>query len=91
MKRLAPRPILLGNVRDLATARAFLGKIAGFKERIAWHGVTPESNPSGGNKFRGLYNIALKSVGAVHKKDPRTRLDFVTDYAEPLGAPGFIS
>ena len=32
-----------------------------------------ESNPSGGNKLRGLYNIALKSLGAVHKKDPRTR------------------
>jgi altronate dehydratase len=80
---------LLRNVRDRATARAFLGKIASFRERLSWHGVTPESNPSGGNKLRGLYNIALKSVGAVHKKDPRTRIDFVTDYAEPLGAPGF--
>ena len=80
---------LLQHVRDLATARAFLGKIEAFKTRLAWHGVTPESNPSGGNKFRGLYNIALKSLGAVHKKDPRTRLDFVCDYAEPLGAPGF--
>ena len=80
---------LLRNVRDLATANAFLSKIEGFKTRLAWHGITPESNPSGGNKFRGLYNIALKSLGAVHKKDPRTPLDFVTDYAEPLGAPGF--
>jgi len=80
---------LLQNARDLATARAFLGKIAAFRERLGWHGVTPESNPSAGNKLRGLYNIALKSLGAVHKKDPRTRLDFVTDYAEPLGAPGF--
>ncbi len=80
---------LLKNVRDLATARAFLGKIEAFKERLSWHGVTPESNPSGGNKFRGLYNISLKSLGAVHKKDPRTRLDHVIDYAEPLSAPGF--
>jgi altronate dehydratase len=80
---------LLKNVRDLATARAFLGKIESFKERLSWHGVTPESNPSGGNKFRGLYNISLKSLGAVHKKDPRTRLDHVIDYAEPLAAPGF--
>jgi altronate dehydratase len=80
---------LLKNVRDLATARAFLGKIDSFRERLRWHDVTPESNPSAGNKFRGLYNIALKSLGAVHKKDPRTRLDFVTDYALPLGAPGF--
>jgi altronate dehydratase len=80
---------LLKNVRDLATARAFLGKIESFKERLSWHGVTPESNPSGGNKFRGLYNISLKSLGAVHKKDPRTRLDHVIDYAQPLDAPGF--
>ena len=80
---------LLGRVRDLATARAFLGKIENFKSRLAWHGVTPESNPSAGNKFRGLYNIALKSLGAVHKKDPRTPIDFVVDYAEPLDAPGF--
>jgi altronate dehydratase len=80
---------VLRNIRDLATARAVLRHIAAFKERLAWHGITPESNPSAGNKFRGLYNITLKSLGAVHKKDPRTRIDFVTDYAEPLGAPGF--
>jgi altronate dehydratase len=80
---------LLQNIRDADTARALLGKIDSFRARLRWHGVTPESNPSGGNKFRGLYNIALKSLGAVHKKDPRTRIDFVTDYAEPLGGPGF--
>jgi altronate dehydratase len=80
---------LMKNVRDLATAQALLGKIESFRERLRWHGITPESNPSAGNRFRGLYNISLKSLGAVHKKDPRTRIDFVTDYAEPLGAPGF--
>lgn len=80
---------VMRNIRDLATARAVLRHIAAFRERLGWHGVTPESNPSAGNKFRGLYNITLKSLGAVHKKDPRTRIDFVTDYAEPLGAPGF--
>jgi altronate dehydratase len=80
---------VLRNVRDFATATAFVGKIEAFKERLSWHGVTPESNPSGGNKFRGLYNISLKSIGAVHKKDPRTRLEHVIDYAEPLSQPGF--
>jgi len=80
---------VMRNLRDLATARAVLRHIEGFKERLSWHGVTPESNPSGGNKFRGLYNITLKSLGAVHKKDPRTRIDHVIDYAEPLDAPGF--
>lgn len=83
---------ILSNIRDVATARAFLGAIERFKTYLSWHGVTSESNPSGGNKFRGLYNIALKSVGAVHKKDPRTRLETVIEYAQPLRnipEPGF--
>ena len=80
---------MLKNVRDLDTARALLGKIDAFRTRLGWHGVTPEGNPSGGNKLRGLYNITLKSLGAVHKKDPRTRVDHVIDYADPLGASGF--
>lgn len=80
---------MLKNVRDLATARAFLGKLEGFRQKMAWHGLTAESNPSAGNRFRGLYNIALKSLGAVHKKDPRTRIDHVIDYAQPLAEPGF--
>ncbi|HEY0967968.1 MAG TPA: UxaA family hydrolase [Opitutaceae bacterium] len=80
---------ILGNVRDLSVARTLLGKIAAFKERLAWHGVTPEANPSAGNKFRGLYNIVLKSLGAVHKKDPRSRVEAVIDYAEPIRQPGF--
>jgi altronate dehydratase len=80
---------VLQNAKDLATARALLGKVAAFKQRLAWHGVTPESNPSAGNKFRGLYNIVLKSLGAAHKKDPRTRVDAVIDYAQPMTAPGF--
>ncbi|MGH7956999.1 MAG: UxaA family hydrolase [Opitutaceae bacterium] len=75
---------LLRNVRDVATARAFIGKLDAFREKLTWHGLTPESNPSAGNRFRGLYNITLKSLGAVHKKDPRTRLDTVIDYAQPL-------
>lgn len=80
---------LMKNVRDLTLARALLDRVARFKARLAWHGVTPESNPSAGNKLRGLYNITLKSLGAVHKKDPRTRIDRVIDYAEPLTGPGF--
>ena len=83
---------LLGNVRDAATARAFLAMLDRFRDKMAWHGLTAESNPSAGNRFRGLYNIALKSLGAVHKKDPRSRLDTLIEYAQPLrdlSAPGF--
>ena len=80
---------MMKRVRDLPTARALLACIDRFRTRLAWHGITPESNPSAGNRFRGLYNIALKSLGAVHKKDPRSRVDHVIDYADPLDAPGF--
>ncbi|MBP8256393.1 MAG: UxaA family hydrolase, partial [Opitutaceae bacterium] len=80
---------VLKSVRDLPTARALLGAIERFKERLSWHGVTPESNPSAGNNLRGLYNIVLKSLGAAHKKDPRSRVEHVIAYGEPLRGPGF--
>jgi len=80
---------ILRHVRNEATARAFLGKIARFKERLGWHGVTVEGNPSGGNRLRGLYNINLKSLGAAMKKHPDVRLDHVIDYADPMVEPGF--
>ncbi|MCZ6557076.1 MAG: UxaA family hydrolase [SAR324 cluster bacterium] len=80
---------VLDNVRDLETARAFLEKIDIFKERAGWHGQSVEGNPSGGNNFRGLYNIALKSIGAARKRDPEVRLDHVIDYAQPMTEPGY--
>ncbi|MEZ4867227.1 MAG: UxaA family hydrolase [Caldilineaceae bacterium] len=80
---------ILQNVRDLPTARAFLHFIAEFQERLAWHGQSAEGNPSGGNKLRGLYNIALKSIGAAMKKHPDVRLDHVIDYGERMSQPGF--
>ncbi len=75
---------LLQNTRDLPTAKAFLDYIAQFKERLAWHGQTAEGNPTGGNKLRGLYNIALKSIGAAIKRHPDVRLDWVVDYGERM-------
>lgn len=80
---------MLQNVRDLDTARAFLNFIAEFKERLSWHGVTAEGNPSGGNRYRGLYNIALKSIGAAMKRHPDVRLDYAVDYAQRMERPGF--
>ena len=80
---------ILSNTRDLPTARKFLEKIAIFKERARWHGHSVEGNPSGGNKFRGLYNIAIKSIGAARKKDPEVCLDYVIDYGERMTAPGY--
>ena len=86
---IGAEPYVLANVRDAATARKFLLKIESFKRYAANHGTTAEGNPSGGNNFRGLYNIALKSLGAARKKDPEVRLDYVIDYAQPMRPPGY--
>ena len=80
---------VLANVRDYETAQRFLGMVDRFKERAARHGVSAEGNPTGGNKYRGLYNIVLKSIGAARKRDPAVRLDHVIDYGEPMAAPGY--
>ncbi|MFI5711160.1 UxaA family hydrolase [Kribbella sp. NPDC051620] len=81
---------VLKNVRDLPTARRFLRTVQSFKERVGWHGHTAEGNPSGGNVYRGLYNIVLKSVGAARKLDRDVRLDHVIDYAERMPGHGFV-
>jgi altronate dehydratase len=80
---------VLSNVRDLETAQKFLHKIEEFQRRASWHGHSAEGNPSGGNLFRGLYNISIKAIGAARKKDPSVRLDYVIDYAAPMTDPGF--
>lgn len=80
---------VLQNVKDLETARKFLNTIERFKARVAWHGHSAEGNPSGGNMFRGLYNIVLKSLGAAMKRHPGVRLDAVIDYGERMSQPGF--
>ena len=86
---IGAEPYVLENVRDAATARKFLDKIESFKRYAENHGTTAEGNPSGGNNFRGLYNIALKSLGAARKKDPEVRLDYVIDYGQPMRPPGY--
>jgi altronate dehydratase len=86
---IGAEPYVLANVRNLDTAKAFLNKIENFKTYASHHGTTAEGNPSGGNNYRGLYNIALKSIGAARKKDPDVRLDFVIDYAQPMNEGGY--
>lgn len=80
---------VLENVRDLATARSFLEKIERFQSWASWHGHSAEGNPSGGNMYRGLYNISIKAIGAARKKDPLSRLDYVIDFGQPMREPGF--
>ena len=80
---------LLQNVRDLPTAQKFLSTVEKFKERVGWHGHSAEGNPSGGNNFRGLYNIAIKSIGAAMKRHPDVCLDYVINYSELMDKPGY--
>ena len=80
---------VLQKVRDLATAERFLTMVERFKSRAARHGASAEGNPSGGNKFRGLYNITLKSIGAAMKRHPDVRLDYAIEYGAPMRAPGY--
>ena len=79
----------LQKVRSVETAERFLAMIARFRERAAWHGSSAEGNPSGGNKFRGLYNIVLKSIGAAMKRHPDVPLDYAIDYSQPMQNPGY--
>jgi altronate dehydratase len=80
---------VLQNVKDLETARRFLSTVERFKERVSWHGHTAEDNPSGGNNYRGLYNISIKSLGAAMKKHPDVRIDRIIEYAERMDEGGF--
>ena len=80
---------VLQNARDLPTARKFLRTIERFKTRAAWHGHSTEANPSGGNNFRGLYNIAIKSIGAAMKRHPDVCLDYVIDYSQLMEESGY--
>ena len=80
---------VLKNVKDLETARRFLSTVERFKERVSWHGQTAEDNPSGGNNYRGLYNISIKSLGAAMKKHPDVRIDHIIEYAERMDEGGF--
>jgi len=86
---IGAEPYVLKNVSDLKTAKSFLHMVERFQQRAAWHGTSAEGNPSGGNKFRGLYNIVLKSIGAAMKRHPDVRLDYAIDYSEPMQQPGY--
>ena len=86
---IGAEPYVLSKVRNLETARKFLELVNRFKERTSWHGASAEGNPSGGNMYRGLYNIYLKSIGAAMKKDPTTRIDYATEYGELMKDGGY--
>ena len=82
-------PYLLTKVRTPQVAVDFLRIMSRFKNWADWHGQSVSGNPSVGNIRRGLYNIAIKSIGAAMKKAPDVRLDYAIDFATPSRAPGY--
>ncbi len=86
---IGAEPYILAKVKNKEVARQFLKKIERFQEWASWHGHSAEGNPSGGNMWRGLYNIAIKSIGAARKKSPDLRLDYVIDFGQRMEQPGF--
>lgn len=79
---------ILDKVKDVATARQFMATQARYEHTANVMGVSAQANPSGGNFYRGLYNIAIKSLGAAMKKTANTRLEGVLEYSERIGANG---
>lgn len=81
---------MIEKVRSPEVAHDFLKIVEVFRQRAAWHGANAEGNPTGGNKFRGLYNIYLKSMGAAMKKSPDLRLDHAIGYSVPMKERGYF-
>lgn len=80
---------VLAKVAEPGISEQFLDKLNAFKNYARRHGQTAEGNVSGGNLYRGLYNITLKSLGAGRKKDPNTALEHVIGYGERMERPGY--
>ena len=81
---------VLDKVKDAATANQFLALIDRYYRYTRRFGHSPEGNPSGGNLFRGLYNITLKSAGAAMKKPPDVSI-FLPLFAPPPMGSGIWS
>ena len=79
----------LQKVKSPEIAQRFLAIQDRFQQRASWHGHSAAGNPSGGNLYRGLYNIAIKSIGAAMKRHPDVRLDAAIDYAGPMTEAGY--
>lgn len=73
---------ILSRTKSREVEMDFRDMVERFRDYARRHGHGAEGNPSGGNKFRGLYNIALKSVGAAMKKPKDVRLEGCVEYGQ---------
>jgi len=74
--------LLAARAKDAKTARAVYAMVDWYREYAGHSGALLDENPSPGNRAGGLLNIAIKSLGAI-AKGGATRVEGVTDYAEP--------
>ena len=74
--------IIANRSKDAETGRAVYAAVDWYKGFAALRGVKLDDNPSPGNIRGGLLNITIKSLGAIAKAGT-TRVEGVTDYAEP--------
>jgi altronate hydrolase len=81
--------LLVRRARNRQVAEKLLGFVRGYKEYLRRFGGSFDDNPTPGNKEGGLTNILEKSLGAIAKAGS-SPLNDVVDYAEPIGAPGFV-
>ena len=74
--------ILANRAKDVETGRAVYRMVDWYKDFATRFGAALGENPSPGNIKGGLLNITIKSLGAIAKAGT-TRVEGVTDYAEP--------
>lgn len=74
--------LLAARAKDAKTARAIYEMVDWYRDYAGHAGAVLNENPSPGNRAGGLLNIAIKSLGAI-AKGGTTRVEGVTDYAEP--------
>eukprot|EP00438_Fugacium_kawagutii_P005115 Skav212226 [mRNA] locus=scaffold862:200417:207501:- [translate_table: standard] len=77
---------ILANCQSLEIAKKFLMmRTERYKQYASRHGQDAAGNPSGGNLYRGLYNIVMiKSLGASRKKPPDVCLNECIEYSARL-------
>ncbi len=93
---LSETPEIYGG-EHLLTRRAISQKVADkLLTRIRWweaytarNAMRMDNNPSAGNKAGGLTTILEKSLGAIAKSGTTPLVD-VVEFAQPVGARGFV-
>ncbi len=72
-----------------AVADKLMARIRWWEQYTARNAMRMDNNPSAGNKAGGLTTILEKSLGAIAKSGTTPLVD-VLEFAQPVGAHGFV-